>query len=230
MNTYHSLVIFRKKLFFVLMIYFFVLVILILLTIYKFKYESLQFFCLAFFVLPLIFIKKIIDYYTFEIEVTINKESLDFKIKDKKNNQQYNSTNILFATIRQYEILFVNRRFADIIIYSEEDKKFTYSFLRKSELENQISADQLIKKIQESIIVYNTGLTKKRINLKPSFYASKLGLYSILLLVILFITAIICHILYSLKTLPVSLFLGFMILIQLILRRKTDMDFYKENK
>jgi hypothetical protein len=169
------------------------------------------------------------SFYTYEIEIAISSKSLSFLI-NKSIGTVNDSLEIQFSEIKSYKILFVNKRFADIIIYWNENKKNEYSFLREKADENKIDADDLLNKIESAIVSYNNETAGEKIKLLPSFYASNSGLFCIFFLIILFCIAIILHITYSVKTLPFSLFFGAALLFQLILRRKADIKFYRENK
>lgn len=229
MNTiiYQSSIIYRKKLFFQVLIYLIVVLFLIFITIYNFKYQALQLLCLILFILPLVLIKKLIKYFTFEIEIITTDKSLSFSIKERHKD----FTDIQLSEIKQYKILFVNRRFADIIIYWDKNRKSEYSFLREKVDDNKISGNDLIEKIHCIILKHNSILdVNDKIELLPSFYASNFGVYTILFMIILFIIAVILHIIYSIKTLPFTLFFSAAIIIQLMLRRKTDLEFYKKMK
>ncbi|HEY5462638.1 MAG TPA: hypothetical protein VIJ95_05220 [Hanamia sp.] len=169
-------------------------------------------------------------FYTREVEITLNDESILFLIKQKDKSDE-NFEEIQLKNIKQYKVLFVNRRFVDTVFYLKGNKVLQYSFLKEIDNSNKIGGDTLIQNFQDLIKNYNErNITLPKIQLLPSFYASTFGFYSIFLLILLFTIAVILHIIYSIKTLPISLFLGGVIIMQLVLRRKNDLAFYKKNQ
>ena len=169
-------------------------------------------------------------FYTREVEITLTNESILFLIKQKDNSDE-NFEEVQLKNIKQYKILFVNRRFVDAIFYLKENKVLQYSFLKEIDDSSKIGGDTLIQNIQNLITNYNErNMALPKIQLLPSFYASASGLYSIFFLILLFAIAVTLHIIYSIKTLPISLFLGGVLILQLVLRRKNDLAFFKKNQ
>jgi len=216
--------------FFKLFLYLIFVLLLIFLSIYYLKYKIFELISLILFMLPLLLLKRIMKFYTREVEITLNDESILFLIKQKDKSDE-NFEEIQLKNIKQYKVLFVNRRFVDTVFYLKGNKVLQYSFLKEIDNSNKIGGDTLIQNFQDLIKNYNErNITLPKIQLLPSFYASTFGFYSIFLLILLFTIAVILHIIYSIKTLPISLFLGGVIIMQLVLRRKNDLAFYKKNQ
>lgn len=224
-NIFLSTIIYRKKIFYTVALYLLVVIFFIILSIYSFKYKILQLFCLILFILPLILIKKIIKSYSRQIKIVFENDRILILVK--KDDKEESFKEVKLQNIYAYKISFVNRRIAEIIFYSREEDRLEYSFLRENTNTNEINGDDFIN-IFQSFIRNNNAL--KNINLLPSFYASNNGLYCIIGLSILFLIAISLHFIYPIKPVSISLFFGLAIIIQLLIRRNTDMAYYKKNR
>ena len=170
--------------------------------------------------------------YTRKVLITLHGESISVEILKKTDSYEREGLfNCELNELWSYKIQFPNRRFAAIGFNLKPDRTVEYSFSKKQIDSEQTNTDALIESFHKLISDYNNRQPEdKKIPLLPSFYASKYGLYSIIGLIIFFCIAIVIHIIYNVKTLPISLFLGFAMIIQIALKRKTDMDFYKKMK
>jgi hypothetical protein len=218
--------------FFQLLIILVIILSLLCISVWVIKSKILSALLLAIFISPLLFINNLMRRYTRKVLITLSGES--FSVEVLKKTDSYEREGLFKYELNElgsYKIQFPNRRFAAVVFNLKPNRTVEYSFYKKKIDSEQSNTDDLIESFHKLISDYNNRQPEdKKIPLLPSFYASKYGLYSIIGLVIFFSIAIVIHIIYNVKTLPISLFLGFSMIIQIALKRKTDMDFYKKMK
>ncbi len=199
----------------------------ILLMLY-YNNRFLEIACFLVMFLPLILLKKIFQIFTFYLKIQFNPNSFSITTYRINKNEQTNVYDI--SDILSYQVIFPNRRFQEIVFNMKSGSHLRLSLLcEKNEKEN-IDTSEIIIGFHEFIKQYNAVEFSEKITLLPSFYASKIGLFSIIFLFSLFIAAIILHIIYDVKTLPITLFLIFLLIIRIILKRKKELDFYNKMK
>lgn len=162
-----------------------------------------------------------IDFKEFGFSITIN---------NKFNNKEEAPLNLNFDEINTYRIEFpAAGKFSAVTFNLKNGKSVEYSFLTEKQNAEQVNTDELIDMFQGMIKNYNNNKPlKEQIIFAPSFMASSNGLICITLMIVLLISAVFMHILYQAKKLPVTLFLGFAVIVQLFLKRKADLDYYNK--
>ena len=162
------------------------------------------------------------------IKLDLNKISFDiYKLKDETEEAILDYS--LFD-IKSYNIQFPTSRFACLTIYSNSGTKKEFSFLRRPFKYSQSDPDTVIESIHSNFKNFNYAhADKKIINFEPSFYASKKGLYTIVFLGFLLIIPISLAIKLD-KGLPLTFFGSILLIGQLVIRRMTDLTFYKKMK
>ena len=178
-------------------------------------------------VVPVFFIKLIMKRFTREAFIDLQEFAFSITIKNQFNNKEEASLKFNCDEINTYNIQFPAGRFSTLILNLKNGKSVEYSFPTEKQNAEQINTEELINMFQGMIKNYNNNKpVKEQIVFAPSFMASSKGLICITLMVILLIVAVFIHILYQTKTLPVTLFLGFALIVQLFLKRRADLDYY----
>jgi hypothetical protein len=181
-------------------------------------------------ILPLLLIKIVIRVFTRELLIEFKEDSFSIDILDK-NREEVNNLEYDLKDICAYSVQFPNRRFCSIKFYFKSKTSKSYSFFREKLYDDQMDSEKLIELFQSQIKTYNRGvLPSERIIFEPSFWASSRGFAYIAGLVILLTLAICLHFLLASKTAPISLFFGFSLITQLILKRRADINFYRNMK
>ena len=223
-----SYIIYRKDMALRLTLTILICILLMLFSIYYLKSNSLAFiFCIVV-ILPLLFIKPIMKKFTRRINIKLQKNFFSVAII-KNDNEDKMYEDYPLNQISTYNIQFPTRKFSAIKLNLKKGKSLEYSFFKEKQFVEQTDTEELLKSFQAMIKNYNNMVsTKEQILFVPSFIASFYGLISIVVMVALLSAAILIHILYQVKTLPITLFFGFTLIIQLMLKRKSDLDYYNK--
>ena len=167
-------------------------------------------------VVPVFFIKLIMKRFTREAFIDLQEFAFSITIKNQFNNKEEASLKFNCDEINTYNIQIPAGRFSTLILNLKNGKSVEYSFPTEKQNAEQINTEELINMFQGMVKNYNNNKpVKEQIVFAPSFMASSKGLICITLMVILLIVAVFIHILYQAKTLPVTLFLGFALIVQL---------------
>lgn len=178
-------------------------------------------------VLPIFFIGSIMKYFRREVSINLEDLFLSIAIQNQFNKGE-TSLKLYFDEISSYTMQFPARKFYTIILNLKNGKSVEYSFIKNEQNTEQVSGEELLKMFHEKITNYNNKLNKeKKIVVKPSFIASKNGLFCITGLICLFAVAVILHAFYQVKTFPITLLFCFALVAQLLSKRKADLDIYK---
>ena len=231
MNTeiIYSFLVYRKEMFVKLIIFATIGLSLLYVSNHFIGSRFLSLFFLIITVVPFLFISKVLKIFTKKVVIIFKKNSITLTVQNSKNKIT-STVEYYLNEIKSYTIQFPTFRFASIKLDLKNGKSVEYSFLQQKQDDTQASSDEILKRFHLIIENYNqTSFDTKKIFLKPSFFASKSGLFSIIGLCCLFIIAISLHISYhQMKSFPISLFFGFMTIIQLIFKRKADIHLYKK--
>ena len=131
-------------------------------------------------------------YFTRKALIRIETDKISFNILNVKDDSEDSFLVFPFDKIKSYNIQFLTDRFACLIIYSNSGNKKEFSFLTKKQNDLQSDTGIVIKSIHTSFRQFNFEHRQiKTIEFKPSFYASKNGLYTIVVLVLLSIITIV---------------------------------------
>lgn len=218
----HALIVYRKKM--ALQLFLFSGFCLIFLFISN-NYFNNKFFSIFFLVLtisPLFFINFLMA--KFKKEIIIHFQNKLFSIVINISDKTYS---IHCNEIMSYSIQSPNRRFTSIKLNFKNEKAIEYSFIKDQRL--QIPIDMILNQFHAMIQNYNQGIsTKDKIVLKPSFFASKRGWLCICALCLSFFIAIYLHILFQVTSLPITLFFGFAIILQIVMRRNSETKIFEK--
>lgn len=174
--------------------------------------------------------KAVMKYFTRKIVIQIGDDFISFCLGKRNNDLEQVLERFSFHDIEGYQFQFPTYRFTSLILNLKSGKKKEFSFLRQQTEDTEVSNDFLIESIQKSFRQYNTLKDKgETIKLKPSFYASKNGFYTIIFLV-LFLLIPITIIIGQHKSLPITLIFTSLIIVHLILRRIADLKLYNKQK
>lgn len=168
------------------------------------------------------------NYFTRKVFIQLDNDKISFDIFKLKDDTNEFSVNYSFFDIKSYNIQFPTSRFACLILNLDSGSKKEFSFLTRRFNDLQSDTDKVIESIHTSFKRFNIEHKQaKTIKFEPSFYASNKGLYTIVSLVLLSIIPIVLVIKLD-KNFPAT-FMGTILIIgQLIIRRSTDLSFYKK--
>jgi hypothetical protein len=212
----------RKAIFFKLLIIFLPILGLLLLSYLVIKSRELSLVFLAllatpFFLMPSLFKKN-------TRQATMDLSNDHFIVDANGNNVYFNLRDLSF-----YKIKFPNRRFASIVLGLRSGKTIEYSFFRDKRTGDDIDTDTLLDSFHKMMVNYNSNIGQEnKVLLRPSLYASPIGLYIISCMVLLLAVAVSLHIIHNQKAAPAMLILGFSAIIQLIAKRQSDLALFKK--
>jgi len=175
-------------------------------------------------VLPLPFMPLLLNAFTRETDIELNPDHFNFGIVNKDGKLE---KRIELAELESYSVQFPNNKFTSVRFWLRGGEANEFSFFREKK-EGDINTTELIENFRALIHDYNNrpGITEKII-LRPSFYASNSGLYCIVGLSAFFLAGIILASFYSEKSMPVTFVFSLILIVQLILKRKKDLQYYK---
>jgi hypothetical protein len=189
--------------------------------------RAISIILLVFLVFPLPLMGILLKRFTRGIFIQLYPEYFTFEIIDKNGSKIH--TILRLNELRSYCIQFPNDKFNTIKFRFKDGKSFEYSFFQKKPRDADIDSLELIDIFQNSIKKYNNTTTNaNKIIFQPSFYATNAGLFCIIGLSVSFIGAILLFSLYNAKSLPVTFVFSFILILQLTLKRKKDLDYYKK--
>jgi hypothetical protein len=220
----HTHIIYRKELFVKGIAYVIVCLLLEIVFLYVVKSRTVCIILLIAMVLPLPFMSLLLNAFTRETDVELNHDYFNFGITDKGNKLE---KRIDLTELEYYSIQFPNNKFISVRFWLRSGKANEFSFFREKR-EGDINTNELIESLRSSIRTFNSrpGIAKK-IALRPSFYASNGGLYSIVALSLFFLAGIILASFYREKSVPVTFVFSLILIVQMILKRKKDLQYYK---
>lgn len=180
---------------------------------------------LVFIVAPLVFNKPLRLKFLKQIKFTFDDEFVLFEIFNYKTEilekqQQFKYTNIDSCVLSS-----TSKKTSTIKLFLQDSKKIQWTFVNEGQ-EKQDTADvdnNVSLTVFKEIYTFN-----KQILLLPPFYASKSGIIALIILSGLFITAITMNIIFYSKFIPLTLIMGASLYLQIILRRKRDIDLFKK--
>ena len=218
-------IVYRKEMFLKGMIYTLAFLVMGLASTYLLKSRVAGVFIITIMVLPIFFLGAIIKKFTRKIFIQLSPGHFAATVLNANGGEVQSEVNL--NVLRSYSIQIPNDKFSTIKFTFEDGKSFEYSFFQKQQSDESITTDELISSFHSLIREYNNTSTTNKIIFKPSFYASNAGLFCIIGLSVFFIIAIYLASLSKTKALPVSLLFGFILILQLILKRKKELDYYK---
>jgi hypothetical protein len=203
--------------------------VMMIISLYIFKSNFLALFFSLLMILPLLFINYFFKKLRRKVIVKIEENLFSISILNGYRHPLIMEFNL--DGIKAYNVQFPNKKFSTITFDLKVGKSYKYSFYKEKQGDEEYSGEDVIRAIYLLIKRHNLIISGiEKIYFKPSFFASRAGLVSIILLFILAIVAIIFHLIYQIKTLPVSLFFGIALLAQVIVKRKTEIEYFKKMK
>lgn len=228
MTKYTSYIIYRKE--WALKWYIFVAISLGLAFTSSFYIKSklltISFFALTF--ATFIFVKIIMKYFTRKAIINLDTTKISFNIFKLKDEIEESFLDYSLFNIQSYNIKFPTNRFACLTLNLNSGNKKEFSFLRRPFNDSQSDTDTVIESIHLSFKQFNiVHKETKTIEFEPSFYASRKGLITIVVLCMLLIIPIALAIHLN-KNLPLTFLASILIIGQLVSRRMADLNFYKK--
>jgi hypothetical protein len=203
--------------------------VMIIISLYIFKSNFISFLFALLIIAPILFIKFIFAKFKKKIIVKLEENLFSTSIENKNEDEVYEQ--YYLNEIQAYNVQFPTRRFSSIAINLKNGKSIEFSFFTEKQGNEQNSGEEIINSIHLLIKKYNLSLSSaEKINFRRSFFASASGLTCIIAVSFLLLIAIILHIIIQVKTLPISLFFGIAILTQLVLKRKSDLEYFNKMK
>lgn len=221
-------IIFRKELFIKAILYIIFCSIIGLVSIYLVKSKILSIVSICLIVLPVVFIRVLLKRFTKKTVINLSDDRFIITIINSDRNEIQKEFKL--KEILCYSIQFPNDNYRSIKFYLRDGKTFEYSFFEKPRNEKEVGAERIMDSYNLLIKNYNKASDANQIQFKPSFYATNIGLLCIIGLSALFFLAIAITMLKNEKAIPVTLFFGFILIIQLILKRKKELNYYKSVK
>ena len=173
-------------------------------------------------VLAALLIKKIIIYSSRKITIKLSNHNIIFVIlnrtkKDKDYVERYD-----ISDIESYQIGFPSYLFISLSFNLKSGKRKEFSFLCDNKNENEVDLKTKIETI-------HSAFKLNKLNIVPTFWASKKGLYTMISFIILLIISIVI-VFYFQGNLPVTIFGSLAILMQLLSKRYTERVYYESWK
>jgi hypothetical protein len=193
---------------------------LFILSIQYIHSKAPSLFLLVLIVAPVFLLGRIALTFRRKLSVEFTEQSFLFKIKKKETYTEYNFPlkDILFWCPK-----VAGRKYAVIKFFLSNGNSAEFSFI----LDDETNAEDIFNEFADYIVAYNK-VSEEKIYVRPSFFATNSGLLSIYGFIILFLITVIVHAIKQFKTFPITMFLGFMMIIQILIRRSAEIKFYKK--
>ncbi len=183
--------------------------------------KALTIACFAILAASFLFIKQIMRYFSRKATLILDPESIAFDISNIKGNRKQISLSYSFSGIAAYRFQIPTTRFVCFTLYLKSGERRDFSFLKKSIENPPYDIDAIIRIIQTAFQEFNAfNNFSEAIELKPPYFASNKGLFTILVLVILLFTLIILAV--SQDKYPGLTILGSILVIGQIISRRYD--------
>lgn len=187
------------------------------------KYLDSQPLGILFFILiiaPFFFIKATMKFFTRKAVINLETDKISFDITKLTGDEGRETRAYNLPDLESYQIQFPNSRFVCLILKLRSGNKQVFSLPRQG------NTSENTNNVIESIHKF---LEQHQIELAPSFFASKMGLYTIIgLLIILCIPFALA--IHENKNLPVTIFTSIALMAQIISRRVIDLRIYNKWK
>ena len=184
--------------------------------------------------LPLIFNKKIIHFYSKNTVLKMNDNKIFIEIFGKNDEFCTFKKDIDYSEIKSYIFSYASgfkEKWSVFTLILENNKKYTLRFFKSPQKDGDIDGQILLEKIHQAFTNYNLAMRYDKIIFKPSFLASKLGLYFILTFIFMLILVLIFTFKVGGNRLAfIQIVIILAILMQLIARRIKEIQFYNKMK
>ncbi len=174
--------------------------------------------------LPFLFMRILIKRFTRKISLQLYPDYFVTKIPDQGGNETEKKIDL--DKLASYSIQFPNEKFSSIKFKLHNNDSFEYSFFQKKQNDGDSDGIELINSFHSMIKNYNSTLNTNKIEFKPSFYATNAGLTLIITLSVILVVAILLSYSYSQKSLPITFIFSFILILQLIIKRRKELNYY----
>ncbi|MDO6430192.1 hypothetical protein Q4E93_06330 [Flavitalea sp. BT771] len=213
---------------FVVPIFIFLLAVISLLA-FETKKPLIAFFGFFIFIIPFLFLKRIRKLFTKKIRLDFYADHFSMAVFNIKTTSQEEMNDFKWDDIDAYGVTFPTIEYTTLKLYFKGGNKLAMTMQGESDKSGKPEKNVISDKLYEIISSYNAAASRdKPINFSPAFLATKGGIVFIVGLSALFLIAIILHLLYNSKPLPITLILGLGSFMQILVKRKKDMEMYKK--
>jgi len=225
MRTY---IIYRKSLFFKTIAYVLVCMGLGILFLEVFKSPFLTIVDFIAMVIPLFLMPLLLKKFTREMLIELDSDRFRFTIL---GGTQERDILVSLPGLKSYTIYYPNDKLVSMQFNFRGGKSTEFTFFQKKKDASAADSNEIVESIRKTIIEYNAHVDdKQKISLCPSFYASRIGLYFIVALSVLLTIGILFAASYKEKSLPIAFIFGLLLVFQLMIRRRKDLNFYNSIK
>ncbi len=179
----------------------------------------------VFIIAPLIFNKPLRLKFLKQIKFTFDEDFVLLEIFNYGTGILEKQQQFKYTDIHSCVLSSTSKKTSTIKLFLQDSKKVQWTFVNEGKVKEDTSdVDNNV-----SLAVFKEMYTlNKQILLLPPFYASKGGIIALIILTGLFITAIIMNIIYYSKSQPLTLIMGASLYLQIIFRRKRDIELFKK--
>ncbi|WDF81196.1 hypothetical protein PQ469_14385 [Mucilaginibacter sp. KACC 22773] len=194
------------------------------------KFQSPLLAVLGFFVFivaPLVFNKPLRLKFLKQIKFTFDDEFVLLEIFNYKTEMLEKQHHFKYEDIQSCVLSSTSKKTSTLKLFFQDSTKFQCTFVNEEKIKEDTSEmdSNVSLAVFKEIYSFN-----KQILLNPPFYASKGGITALIILTGLFIAAIVMNIIYYSKFLPFTLIMGASLYLQIILRRKRDIELFEKLK
>lgn len=221
-------IVYRRQLFFKAIAYVSVCLVLGLATTYLLKSKTISIVLLILMVLPVFFIRMLLNLSTKKVFIELQAEFFIVRILNTDGSKSEVKTDL--DNILSYSIQFPADNMSDIKFKLKNDEICYYSFFQRKKNSEDVDSEELINSFHSLIMNYNRKtLSGNKIVFLPSFYASFKGLIFISSLSgLLIITVVAVSLFRGLSSVPFTFIFTLLIILQLGLRRKKEIEYFKQ--
>nr|WP_294943092.1 hypothetical protein [uncultured Mucilaginibacter sp.] len=176
---------------------------------------------LFFFIFPLVYPKPFRDLFTQNAKIIFDQENFSIEFRDIDSTQLNSKVTYLYNQIKSCTLNSQKNNFSTLILRFYGAKSIRYTFYDENEAIN--SSEIVYRKILSEYKEQDQSI----FNLKPTFYSSRLGLVSIILLGIFIVSAIIWGFINGTKHWPISLFVTILFFVGIVISRKNEIEALK---
>ncbi len=172
---------------------------------------------------------KFLFEYFFYKEVVIGINETEICINEDSAFSKRNVTTILFSELSWFSIEVINPKFYCITFGFKSGKKCDYSFPQDKLASEDDDASAMMNEINNKIIAFNKLLADsfEKVQLKPAFYATRLGLNFIIWLSVISIVLFIMHIIWMPKASFFWLIVSGFGIVQMIIKRRNSLSLFE---
>jgi hypothetical protein len=223
----HSYIIYRKELFLKGIVFIVVVASLGAMSTLLLKSRIVSLIVLVVLVSPIFLIRLLISKFKREIDIEFGLGRFVSIVK-LPNGEGESKIEVDLNSVDTYSVQFPNEKFNSIKFNLRDGSNIEYSFFRSEQRESDSDAEAIVDSFHALVENYNNTFGETRVRFKPSFYATKIGLICIALLSLSLIAIILITSYFKANALPFSLFFGFILILQLILKRNKELGYYKK--